>query len=59
VPEPVPGAPAGNPGRHLRILRDSTALVGSSYIDIDLEAMFDGELFADRHRSDRKGRAAT
>lgn len=34
-------------GRHLRILRDSSALVGSSYIDIDLEAMFDGELFAE------------
>jgi len=34
-------------GRHLRILRDSTSLVGSSYIDIDLEAMFDGELFAE------------
>jgi Eco57I restriction-modification methylase len=31
-------------GRHLRILRDSTSLAGSSYIDIDLEAMFDGEL---------------
>jgi len=31
-------------GRHLRILRDSSALAGSSYIDIDLEAMFDGEL---------------
>ena len=34
-------------GRHLRILRDSTSLAGSSYIDIDLEAMFDGELFAE------------
>jgi len=34
-------------GRHLRILRDSTSLTGSSYIDIDLEAMFDGELFAE------------
>jgi len=34
-------------GRHLRILRDSTSLAGSSYIDIDLEAMFDGEQFAE------------
>ena len=31
----------------MHILRDSSALVGSSYIDIDLEAMFDGELFAE------------
>jgi hypothetical protein len=34
-------------GRHLRILRDSTSLVGSSYIDVDLEAMFDGELVSE------------
>ncbi len=34
-------------GRQLRILRDSTSLTGSSYIDIDLEAMFAGELFAE------------
>ena len=32
-------------GRVLRILRDSTALTGASYLEIDLEAMFDGELF--------------
>ena len=32
-------------GRVLRILRDSTSLTGASYLEIDLEAMFDGELF--------------
>jgi len=31
-------------GRQLRILRDSSALAGTAYIEIDLEAMFDGEL---------------
>src|SRR6202043_3127317 len=30
-----------------RLLRDSTALVGSSYVEFDLEAIFDGELFSD------------
>lgn len=34
-------------GRVLRILRDSSSLTGSSYLEIDLEAMFDGELFED------------
>jgi hypothetical protein len=34
-------------GRRLRILRDSTALTGSSYLEFDLEAMFDGELFSE------------
>lgn len=34
-------------GLTLRLLRDSTSLVGSSYIEFDLEAIFDGELFAD------------
>lgn len=34
-------------GRRLRLLRDSTALAGSAYIEFDLEAIFDGELFAD------------
>lgn len=34
-------------GRVLRLLRDSTSLVGPAYIEFDLEAMFDGELFAD------------
>jgi hypothetical protein len=31
-------------GRQLRLLRDSSALAGAAYIEIDLEAMFDGEL---------------
>ncbi len=34
-------------GAALRLLRDSTALVGSSYVEFDLEAIFDGELFSD------------
>jgi hypothetical protein len=34
-------------GTTLRILRDSTALVGSSYVEFDLQAIFDGELFSD------------
>jgi type I restriction-modification system DNA methylase subunit len=34
-------------GRLLRILRDSTALVGSSYVEFDLEAIFDGELYSE------------
>ncbi|MCG5216113.1 Eco57I restriction-modification methylase domain-containing protein [Streptosporangium soli] len=34
-------------GRRLRILRDSTALVGSAYIEFDLEAIFDGELYSE------------
>lgn len=34
-------------GLTLRLLRDSTSLVGSAYIEFDLEAIFDGELFAD------------
>ena len=34
-------------GRRLRVLRDSTSLVGTAYIEFDLEAIFDGELFAD------------
>jgi hypothetical protein len=32
-------------GRQIRILRDSSALTGTSYLEIDLEAMLDGELF--------------
>lgn len=32
-------------GKVLRILRDSSALTGAAYLEIDLEAMFDGELF--------------
>jgi hypothetical protein len=34
-------------GRTLRILRDSTSLVGAAYIEFDLESIFDGELYAD------------
>ena len=34
-------------GTTLRLLRDSAALVGSSYVEFDLEAIFDGELFSD------------
>jgi hypothetical protein len=34
-------------GRVLRLLRDSTTLSGQAYIEFDLEAMFDGELFAE------------
>ena len=34
-------------GAQLRLLRDSTALVGQSYVEFDLEAIFDGEVFAD------------
>ncbi|MFE9426191.1 Eco57I restriction-modification methylase domain-containing protein [Kitasatospora sp. NPDC006697] len=34
-------------GRTLRLLRDSTALVGSAYIEFDLEAIFDGNLYPD------------
>lgn len=34
-------------GNSLRLLRDSTALVGSAYVEFDLEAIFDGELFSD------------
>jgi len=34
-------------GRTLRLLRDSTSLVGSAYVEFDLEAIFDGDLFPD------------
>jgi hypothetical protein len=34
-------------GATLRLLRDSTALVGSACVEFDLEAIFDGELFSD------------
>lgn len=34
-------------GLRLRLLRDSTALAGSAYVEFDLEAIFDGELYAD------------
>lgn len=32
-------------GRLLRIVRDSTALVSSAYVQFDLEAIFDGDLY--------------
>lgn len=34
-------------GRILRLLRDSTSLTGSAYIEFDLDAIFGGELFSD------------
>ena len=34
-------------GKTLRLLRDSTSLVGSAYVEFDLEAIFEGDLFAD------------
>lgn len=34
-------------GQVLRLLRDSTSLVGSAYVEFDLEAIFGGDLFAD------------
>ncbi|MEW1642105.1 DNA methyltransferase [Streptomyces sp. NPDC091219] len=34
-------------GRQLRLLRDSSALATTSYVEFDLEAIFDGELFSE------------
>jgi hypothetical protein len=34
-------------GSVLRLLRDSTTLAGQAYIEFDLEAIFDGEIFSD------------
>ncbi|MFB7262208.1 Eco57I restriction-modification methylase domain-containing protein [Streptomyces nojiriensis] len=34
-------------GRQIRILRDSSALATASYVEFDLEAIFDGELFSE------------
>jgi hypothetical protein len=34
-------------GRVLRLLRDSTSLTGQAFVEFDLEAMFDGEVYAD------------
>ncbi|MGH3026580.1 MAG: Eco57I restriction-modification methylase domain-containing protein, partial [Gaiellaceae bacterium] len=34
-------------GRQLRLLHDSASLVGASYVEFDLEAIFDGELFSE------------
>ncbi|PZG15421.1 restriction endonuclease [Micromonospora craterilacus] len=34
-------------GQRLRLLRDSTSLVGVAYLEFDLEAIFEGDLFPD------------
>jgi hypothetical protein len=34
-------------GRTLRLLRDSSSLIGQSYVEFDIESMFDGEVFSD------------
>ncbi|MFI6421826.1 Eco57I restriction-modification methylase domain-containing protein [Streptomyces sp. NPDC050842] len=34
-------------GRVLRLLRDSSSLVGASYVEFDLQAIFDGDRFSD------------
>ena len=34
-------------GERLRMLRDSSTLVGPSFVEFDLQAMFDGEVFSD------------
>ncbi|MDT8911271.1 Eco57I restriction-modification methylase domain-containing protein [Amycolatopsis sp. PS_44_ISF1] len=34
-------------GRQLRLLRDSSALAAASYVEFDLDAIFDGELFSE------------
>lgn len=34
-------------GSVLRLLRDSTVLAGQAYVEFDLEAIFDGEVFSD------------
>jgi hypothetical protein len=34
-------------GARLRLLRDSTSLAGSAYVEFDLAAIFDGELYSD------------
>ncbi|MDR0285343.1 MAG: N-6 DNA methylase, partial [Propionibacteriaceae bacterium] len=34
-------------GLRLRLLRDSTALAGSAYVEFDLQAIFSGELFSE------------
>jgi hypothetical protein len=34
-------------GSVLRLLRDSTVLTGQAYLEFDLEAIFDGEIFSD------------
>ncbi|NDZ63401.1 Eco57I restriction-modification methylase domain-containing protein [Streptomyces cyaneofuscatus] len=34
-------------GRHLRLLRDSSSFSTAAYVEFDLEALFDGELFSE------------
>ncbi|RZB15661.1 SAM-dependent DNA methyltransferase [Streptomyces sp. F001] len=34
-------------GRQIRLLRDSSALATASYVEFDMEAIFDGELFSE------------
>ncbi|MEV4810079.1 Eco57I restriction-modification methylase domain-containing protein [Micromonospora avicenniae] len=34
-------------GQRLRLLRDSTSLVGTAYLEFDLETIFEGDLFPD------------
>ncbi|MBQ0905527.1 Eco57I restriction-modification methylase domain-containing protein [Micromonospora sp. U21] len=34
-------------GRQLRVLRDSSAMATAAYVEFDLEAIFDGELFSE------------
>ncbi len=34
-------------GRKLRLLRDSSTLIGQSFVEFDLETMFDGQVFSD------------
>ncbi|MEV6530512.1 DNA methyltransferase [Streptomyces sp. NPDC051639] len=34
-------------GRHLRLLRDTSSFATAAYVDFDLEAIFDGELFSE------------
>ena len=47
-PRPTPTCGRSSPtGGVLRLLRDSTSLAGQAYVEFDLEAIFDGDLFAD------------
>ena len=46
APRPTCGGSLTN-GRQLRLLRDSSALATASYVEFDLEAIFDGELFSE------------
>jgi hypothetical protein len=46
-------------GQTLRLLRDSTSLVGSAYVEFDLEAIFDGNLFGGINNCNNCGRTRT